>query len=742
MRKILGLLLCAAAVLTVSCERQEQPFGIGNKGKAVKFTTSVGTKTALQGYAENGVEAVLWEDGDVFTVWSEQASVAGSDQKWADYKVCASAGVATAVNPAEAGVELLWGDGMHTFYAGYPAGKLQRNKLSANIPASQKLSKIGDNVFGPALSEIGYMAATAQAQPEAGTVNLVFNTLFNVFEFIVSAGDAAEVNVTDFRLGVQEGSKVVLAGGFAANLSAQAAPEIVVDYSSTSGDIKAQLGDGSGVKLLKGQTLTVSVIALPLDLSALIAYFTVDGKEIAVPLVKKDGSPILFPAGQKARITALGVLAPETPPTPADPVGITVEINGVPVTDYDISKEPGPNSSVEFNLSANYNFDGTPNNFVKTDWEAGDAIFVFLSNAQAPKYLKMSYDGSSWSTTELNGSTPAPGSLGLAEGDTGTMRAVFLPFGSNSSVSAGASGEYVFSTTYYTYYLTASLDFEVQDNTVSGVFDMVIPEDYIQFFIEDNQAVDNAYVLGTDWVKPVGLLSIDSNLSLTETSDGNAADDLPGYAYSGGYLFSGKLSDEYENYCYYFAKIRQEDGEREDYFTNEYLKLDINKAIILPSNGSSGWTPVGPDKTVILKYTKSDGTTLDLGNWYTCNYGCSVPEEPGNTYGYGELDVQFPSYEALGAIWGWFDVPWYLSSIHGNYGWVIESDLGGVVFVPVQSWAPGSRLISTYTMYWGMGECYASLHQGFTSQYYVTSDAPGGYQFDPTAKCLARPVKP
>ena len=341
MKKIFGLLLCAAAVLTVSCERQEQPFGFGNKGKAVKFTTSVGTKTALQGYTENGVEAVLWEDGDVFTVWSEQASVADSDQKWADYKVTASAGVATAVNPATEGVELLWGEGAHTFFAGYPAGKLQGNKLSANIPSSQKLNKLDDFVFGPALSEIGYMAASAQAQPDAATVNLAFKPLFSVFEFIVSAGETAEVNVTDFRLGVQEGSKVVLVGGFAANLSAQAAPEIVVDYSGASGEIKAQLGDGSGVKLLQGQTLTVSVIALPLDLSALIAYFTVDGKEVAVPLVKKDGSPILFPAGQKARVTALGVLAPETPPTPptpADPVVITVEINGIPVTDYDISK--------------------------------------------------------------------------------------------------------------------------------------------------------------------------------------------------------------------------------------------------------------------------------------------------------------------------------------------------------------------------------------------------------------------
>ena len=166
-----------------------------------------------------------------------------------------------------------------------------------------------------------------------------------MLEFIVSAGDAADaVEVSSFRLASQEGSKVVLAGDFTASLSAQSDPEIVVDYTTTSGEIALQLRDSGSVKLEKGKTLTVSVLALPLDLANLTAYFTVDGKEIAVPLVKKDGSPILFPAGQKARITALGVLAPQTPPTPADPVGITVEINGIPVTDYDLSK---PGSELE-----------------------------------------------------------------------------------------------------------------------------------------------------------------------------------------------------------------------------------------------------------------------------------------------------------------------------------------------------------------------------------------------------------
>ena len=185
------------------------------------------------------------------------------------------------------------------------------------------------------------MGAAAQAQPDAASVHLAFKPFFSILEFVVSPGDNADVEVTGFRLAVQDGSKVVLAGDYTVALATQLASGINVDYTTTSGEIAIQFGDGS-VKVERGKTLTFSVTALPVDLSGLTAYFTVDGKEIALPLVNKDGSPIVFPAGQKARIRALGALAPQTPPTPptpADPVGITVEINGIPVTEYDISKQ-------------------------------------------------------------------------------------------------------------------------------------------------------------------------------------------------------------------------------------------------------------------------------------------------------------------------------------------------------------------------------------------------------------------
>ena len=80
---------------------------------------------------------------------------------------------------------------------------------------------------------------------------------------------------------------------------------------------------------------------------------------------------------------------------------------------------------ITFNLTANHP-DATK--AVKTGWEEGDAIFVFFNNVAAPKHLKMTYNGASWASAEYNGATQTDGALGLKNGDTGTMRAVFLPF--------------------------------------------------------------------------------------------------------------------------------------------------------------------------------------------------------------------------------------------------------------------------------------------------------------------------
>ena len=342
-------------------------------------------------------------------------------------------------------------------------------------------------------------------------------------------------------------------------------------------------------------------------------------------------------------------------------------------------EETNPQSSsaapIVFNLQAKHPDAGTK--AVKADWENGDALFVFFSGAQAPKFLKMSYNGTEWTAAEYDGDTATPGALGLKNGDAGTMRAVFLPFGSDATVSANGTN-FVFNKTYYAYYLTATLEYTVTSNTVSGAFEMTIPDNYVQFFVEDASAVDEAYTLGCDAVIPVGVASISSDGTVNETTDKTAAHDMPGYAYSGGYLFSGKLTSWGYGTNYYFAKSKADGTERHDYFVTGKT-LASHSSVKLPANGDSKWQAVGSDKLVQLTYEGSDPNLW----WHTCNYGQSEPETLGACYAFVDANsipgVTLPSYNQFQAIIA--NCTWTELYIHGQRGRVVSAN-NGFLFLP------------------------------------------------------------
>ena len=87
-------------------------------------------------------------------------------------------------------------------------------------------------------------------------------------------------------------------------------------------------------------------------------------------------------------------------------------------------------SPLAFNLTVTHPQDTKA---VKTAWEDGDVVFVFFSEAEAPRYLEMKYDAKNdaWIQTPKNGT--AEGSFTLTGG---TMTAIYLPFGSGAKVVA------------------------------------------------------------------------------------------------------------------------------------------------------------------------------------------------------------------------------------------------------------------------------------------------------------------
>ena len=326
MKKTIGLLLLAA-VMSVSCEQQEIVPSVSRK--AVEFTTSssyVGTKTSYQGTVQDGEEAILWTDGDVFSITCAQAEYGDDSKTSVNYKVTASDGVATSVTPSTSDDQIFWGEGDHTFYAAYPYGKLAGNVITDRLSPSQKMTETSDNVFAPSLSSYGYMYAVATANPDAGTVNLVFKPYFSTFEFTVSSSSNADVEVSGFSLVADTN----LAGDFTATLSTTEDPELSPG-TSTANVITASFGTNGKVTLSKDEQLTFSVIALPIVHTGLKARFTVNGQTVEFPL-NRNNVPISFPAGRKARIRALGILGPE-----AVAAGITTVINNQGVDDYDLT---------------------------------------------------------------------------------------------------------------------------------------------------------------------------------------------------------------------------------------------------------------------------------------------------------------------------------------------------------------------------------------------------------------------
>ena len=377
--------------------------------------------------------------------------------------------------------------------------------------------------------------------------------------------------------------------------------------------------------------------------------------------------------------------------------------------DDDITTEPATTEApqqITFRLTASHPDDDATaqTRAVKAGWEEGDAIFVFFTGAAAPRHLKMTFDGSAWTSAEYNGATQTDGALGLKNGDTGTMRAVYLPFGSDATVVADVD-RFKFSEDYYTYYATATLPYTVTDNTVSGAFDMKIPEGWVQFFVEDTDATDGSYTLATDAVIQTGIACVNADGTITEII-GAAGGDMPGYAYGGGYLFSGKLNTDYAyGGNYYFAKTKTADGSRADYFvtgkglaSHSAVKLPANSSVYSASNTSGKWVPVGSDITVPLfnvTGTPPMENSTSLGTWQTCNYGQTAPEALGSLYTYDQamvLGVTLPTMDNFETLITNCTITWL--TVHGQPGAVVKASRG-FLFLPAHNGSNGYYWSST-----------------------------------------------
>lgn len=347
-------------------------------------------------------------------------------------------------------------------------------------------------------------------------------------------------------------------------------------------------------------------------------------------------------------------------------------------------------NDVAFNFTVNY---PKGEDLIKEGWENGDAVFVFLQNFDF-FYVKLTFDGVSWKAS-VNKSGQAPSSEQASSircSGQVNVSAVHLPEGNNEKAESYKNGKYYWCfSSRHLFYLEAErvpCSWEKSPSgqmTLSATLDMQFPRDYVQVFIEDPAAADGKCTLGTDVLRTAGVMNICSE-------DGRISDDvdyspLVGYAhntrYGRGYLFSGKMDPlyQYDGYC--FSLKKEGDGSRNDLFVPGTELFAGHRSVTLPAVGSAGWQAVGSGKTVSLR-----AGTKDLGTWHSCNYGASVPEEPGKHVMEDEAVAQgAPTADQFRALMD--DCTWSSVSIDAQCGLVASSDTG-FIFFPADAGTAGS----------------------------------------------------
>lgn len=233
---------------------------------------------------------------------------------------------------------------------------------------------------------------------------------------------------------------------------------------------------------------------------------------------------------------------------------------------------------------------------VKEAWTAGDVILIFFAGVAAPKYLEMSYDGSSWTCREMDGDTESEGCLGLKSLGQGTMSAYYLPSGSNVGVSASGT-DFVFGKEF-PWYLVCTKAFTSNGGILMGELEMKVPDGYVLFSVPDGSAdAGTKTELREPNLTPRPVASIAADGSVKHKSVARGAP-LKGCFRDGeqkGFIFGGIPANEVRNVPADYRFTLVKGG-----WKGEYYRTSVSATLYTDAPGSrslalaspTAWTPV------------------------------------------------------------------------------------------------------------------------------------------------------
>ena len=340
---------------------------------------------------------------------------------------------------------------------------------------------------------------------------------------------------------------------------------------------------------------------------------------------------------------------------------------------------------------------------VKTSWETGDKIFVFFSEyLYQEDYVTFTYNAASGTWTGVSSSDLDGDEYNL--GESGTMYAICYPFG---DVIVDDNQDYAFTCVYnstnpalhgmpvLSYSLTNGagdpyqIDVEGDIATLSGTLNMTIPDNYVQFYLEENGGLygqNDKYRLSVEGVKPVSVI-FNFYEEKFENVEFGSGQPMWGYKYGAGLIFSGMIDDTWANPENSHRMVFFSDGDPAVTKVFSGKTLDSHDAIKLKSpNAGNGWSSFMAAPT----YTEING--INWADWFLgCDGPLDIAHKDNLFFRWGdivpngseycpskdvimntELSGDFKIYDPVRAILG---LNWRMPSSNDYYSLLSGSDL-------------------------------------------------------------------
>ena len=281
---------------------------------------------------------------------------------------------------------------------------------------------------------------------------------------------------------------------------------------------------------------------------------------------------------------------------------------------------------------------------VQADWEDGDMIYVFFrpdnnksTYLSSDKYVKLTYNEGLWEVSTDGSANTLDYYTYNLPGKTGTMYAVYFPFGNVAHPSTGnfrcnseTLNSALNSLPPFSFYMidtgsTFTTSGSVQSSyTLYGTLTMVLPENFVYFYIDAadgkyNQ--DGKYRLSVEGIKPATVTNW-SGGSFSQVQLG-AGEPMWGFKYGDGICFAGIIDDSWATSADH-RFIFFSDGDPAVTKTFSGISLASHESVKLKApTATNGWSRL----IEAPEYVDLAGI-----NWAKWNLGCTSATDVTNQW--------------------------------------------------------------------------------------------------------------